>query len=163
MTTTDTNDQDTRTEEELTEDGKRELVKTGRMYAAEAVYNGFSGYSKITSSLITERDLALIAKAIGAPVEVLQAMREKAGDVLPDWDSLPSEAQERFAHSEEMDELGFLVLQGIKYALNPAQREADEREEAEHQRRHHGDPLDKLIDMLANSKGDLTIIRGRLK
>jgi PIN domain nuclease of toxin-antitoxin system len=131
------------------------------MYAAEAVYNGFVGYSKITASLTSDRDLAAIAQAIGAPFEVIKEMHDRADGVIPPWEAMSHEQQERFANSEELDELGFLVLQAIKYALNPAQREADEAAEALH--RHTHDPLDKLIDALSQSSGDLTIIRGRIR
>jgi hypothetical protein len=153
---------DTQTDTKRDEDTKQELIKLARFYTAEMVYTGYAGYAKMIAVIMGEKDLEVLARAIGKPVEELKDAREHAADVIPTWAALTREQQEEFAMAEELDDLGWIVLDAIRHALNP---QAEEEIKAKRERERKHGPIDDLIDSLIGRSDDMnvTVITGTIR
>jgi hypothetical protein len=134
---------DTATDKEA----RNQILKTARTYVAEQVYNAFAGYAKITSSIIRDKDLEILVAATGRSLEDLKQLRDNAGDLIPAWDDLTDEQRDSITFSEEIDQVGWLILDALHRAIHP--------EEAEKE-----DPIDDLIAHLIGKPINIAVIKG---
>jgi hypothetical protein len=125
---------------------RKQLLKTARFCVAEQVFNAFAEYAKITASIITDSDLQVLIRATGRSLEDLKQLRDSADDLLPRWDEFTAEQQDSIAFSEELDQVGWLVLDALHRAIHPEEAEEDVK--------------GLLAELFGDKSGKITVISG---